>query len=81
MNSAAKVFSRRICGETTALYAAMVLCHAASPALLVVALYGISRHCKTPAEVLIGTLAAAAASIGLTACGLLLGGLAELRRR
>jgi hypothetical protein len=81
MKFVANVFSRRICEESTALYAAVVLCHAASPALLGVALYGISRHCSTRAEILIGTLAAVAAALGLTACGLILGVLAELRRR
>jgi hypothetical protein len=81
MKALTRVFETRLCGESTALYAGVVLCHAASPALLGVALYGISRHCTTRAEILIGTLAAVAASLGLTACGLILGVLAELRRR
>lgn len=81
MKALANVFGRRVCDESTALHAAMVLCHAASPALLGVALYGISRHCSTRAEILIGTLAAVGAALGLTACGLLLAVLAELRRR
>jgi hypothetical protein len=77
----AKVFAMRICDESAALRAAQVLCHAASPALLVVALIGISRLCSTRAEILIGTLAAVAASLSLTTSGLVLGVLAELRRR
>lgn len=81
MKALAKVFGARICDETTALHAAMVLSYAASPALLGVALFGVARHCTTRPEILIGTLAAVAASLGLTACGLLLGVMAELRRR
>jgi len=81
MKALTKVFGTRPCNEPSALQTAMVLCYAAAPALLVTALYGISRHCTTRAEILIGTLAAAAAAIGLSACGLTLAVLAELRRR
>lgn len=81
MKSVASVFSRRICDESTALRVMAVVCHAASPALLGMALFAIWRHCKTPAEILIGMLAAVAASLGSTACALLLAVLAELRRR
>lgn len=81
MNAIGKVFGRRVCDDSTGLHVAMTLCHAAGPALLGVALYGISRHCTTRAEILIGTLAAVAAALGLTACGLILGVMAELRRR
>lgn len=81
MNALEKVFGTRVCDDSTGLHAAMMLCYAASPALLGVAMYGISRHCTTRAEILIATLAAVAAALGLTACGLILGVMAELRRR
>ncbi|MDR3622207.1 MAG: hypothetical protein P4L85_22850 [Paludisphaera borealis] len=81
MRATARVFAMRICDESTALRAAQVLCHAASPALLIVALFGIARLCTTRAEMLIGTLAAVAASLSLATSGLVLGVLAEVRRR
>jgi hypothetical protein len=81
MKTPAKVLSLRLCSESTAVHAAQALCHAASPALLIVALFGIARLCTTRAEILIGTLAAVSASLCLATAGLVLGVLAELRRR
>jgi hypothetical protein len=81
MKSVPRILAARVCDEGTALRAAMLLCYSASPALLGVALYGISRHCSTRGEILVGTLAAVAAAIGLSTAGLALGVLAELRRR
>jgi hypothetical protein len=81
MKATTRILAARICDESTAIRAAMVLCYSASPALLGVALYGISRHCTGRGEILVGTLAAVAASLSLATAGLVLGVLAELRRR
>jgi hypothetical protein len=76
-----RALTKRICDEATALRVALVLCHLASPTFLAVALYGISRQCTTRAEILIGTLAAVSGALSLATAGLVLGVMAELRRR
>jgi len=81
MKATTRILAKRVCEPSTALYAAMVLCYAASPALLGVAMYAISRHCTSRGEILVGTLAAVAASLSLSTAGLVLSVLAELRRR
>ncbi len=57
------------------------ICYAAGPALLIVAIQALARAAPTRVEMLIGILAACGGAIGLVTMGLVLGVMAELRRR
>ncbi len=58
-----------------------LMCYAAGPALLVIAIPGLSRMNPTRVEMVIGILAASGVAISLVVMGMVLAVLAELRRR
>jgi hypothetical protein len=53
----------------------------AGPAILVVAISGLERLARTPAEVLIGVLAAVGTAMSFIIMGLVLGLMAEMRKK
>lgn len=81
MKTLARLAAMRIGDESVELRLVEWLCYAAGPALLIVAIQALVRANPTPAELLIGILAACAGAIGLVTMGLVLGVMAQLRRR
>jgi len=81
MKTLARLAAMGIGNEPVELRLVELLCYAASPALLIVAIRALARANPTPVELLIGILAACGGAIGLVTMGLVLGLMAELRRR
>ena len=63
---------RRLSSETFDIRLAQLVCFAASPALLLCAVFALQRHAATPGEVVVGLLAAVAVSIQCIILGIVL---------
>ncbi|WP_165251446.1 hypothetical protein [Paludisphaera soli] len=81
MRTLMKLAGRRVCDDSVALRWGQGACFAAGAAICPVAIAGLARMGPSRVEMLLGCLAASAVSIGLVAMGMLLGVMAELRRR
>jgi hypothetical protein len=81
MREFTKIINLRLSSERIDLRFAQAISFAAGPAILVVAISGLSRMSRTPAEVLIGVLAAVGTAMSFIIMGLVLGLMGELRSR
>ncbi len=81
MKTLARLATWRISNDSFDYGLGQLVCYAASLAVLVIAILGLARMNPTRVELLIGVLASLGVAISLVVMGLVLGVLAELRRR
>lgn len=70
MSALLRLAGLRLYSEASVLQLVRLLCFAAAPALLVVALRAVARLAATPGEALMGVLAASAVALLLVVLGL-----------
>ncbi len=80
MKSIVQFMGARISTDRIDLRIAQGLSFAAGPAIMIVAITGLARMARTPAEVLIGVLAATGTGMTFILMGLVLGLMAEKRQ-
>jgi hypothetical protein len=80
MKPLSRILHLRISSEHVDLRAAQLISFMAGPALLIVAITGLARLARTPAEVLIGVLCAVGTTMTFIIMGLVLGLMAEVRK-
>ena len=81
MKTLARLATMRIGDEAFDCRVGELICYAAGPTLLIVAIQALVRANPTRVELVIGLLAAVGVAIGSVTMGLVLGVMAELRRR
>jgi hypothetical protein len=77
MKALAKIINTRFSTERIDLRVAQGISFAAGPGIMIVAISGLARMARTPAEVLIGVLAAVGTGMTFIIMGLILGLMAE----
>ena len=81
MKTLTRLATMRIGDESLDSRVGELICYAAAPTLLIIAIQALIRANPTRVELVIGLLAAAGVAIGSVTMGLVLGVMAELRRR
>jgi hypothetical protein len=79
MKMLARLMNKRLSTDRVDLRAAQAISFAAGPGIMIVAITGLARMARSPAEVLIGVLAAVFTGMTFIIMGLVLGLMAEKR--
>jgi hypothetical protein len=80
MKMLVRLMNKRLSTDHVDLRAAQAISFAAGPGIMIVAITGLARMARTPAEVLIGVLAAISTGMTFILMGLVLGLMAEKRQ-
>ncbi len=72
MSALNRILRQHLASDATVSRIGQLACFAAAPALLVVALSGLTRFASTPGEVFLGVLASSAVALLLVLMGLVL---------